>query len=259
MNTNFKQKALIPKAPSDAEYRVVVVKHEGKYYLKTLDDQRVFEMPATGRLDDLAYPTNKELVLINYDPNDFGEHNEVVNKKCDTENEFIQHFTENKSIYLYLYFNIVNKYLRDENKTQITTIPTYLFIPYYDHTNSNSKNIVLYNSLTNKFDNKSIPVLEGGMPTRDICLKYKINEISKQIKLYKFDSIVQYMMPPAYFYYKEKLGDTERKEKQYIHELIDLKILDKCQESAQGGGSSRKKSRKLQKRNQKHSKTRCVK
>ena len=70
INNDFMNKALIPKETSEEDknkYRVVVVKHGGKYYLKTLDDQRAFEMPATGRIDDLSYPSDKELALIPYD------------------------------------------------------------------------------------------------------------------------------------------------------------------------------------------------
>ena len=255
INNDFMNKALIPKEPSDTKYMVVVVKHGGKYYLKTLDDQRAFEMPASGRIDDLSYPSDKELALIPYDAGMFDVPLSCDPFKGSTVEEFKKSFEIKK--YLYSYFNETNTNLRNEKKDQLAIIPNYLFVPFYDE--RFSLTILLYNNVINEFIYSKIGCLKNqntGKITDTICFNYKYETLQKNIKPYRFSSVVGLCIPPSYFYYKQLIGGAETSFKEYIHKMSDLVILDKCPETSQGGGSSLKKSRKTQKRHKKTGKSR---
>ena len=164
--------------------------------------------------------------------------------------------------YLYSYFNETNTNLRKETKYQLAIIPNYLFVPFYDE--RLSLTILLYNNVINEFIYSEIGCLKNqnsGKITDTICFNYKYETLQKKIKPYQFSSVVSSCIPPSYFYYKELIGGTETRIKEYIHKMSDLVILDKCPEPSQptmngGGGSSLKKSRKTQKRHKKTGKSR---
>jgi len=146
--------------------------------LKTLDDQRVFEIPASGRIDDLAYPSDKDLVLIQYKNTDYdfqfesitlqtlfnlrsgenisSEELKNITASDEQKTKILADFEKYKNKFILGLLNLYNSFIRNPqmvsskspNTTQQIKSLKYIVLPILIGENQNYVEFLIYNTET---------------------------------------------------------------------------------------------------------------